>query len=55
VKYKCIVCGKITEREEHCSLPGEKYSGVSFVDNDVVNIISCAFSAVLATALVLVI
>ena len=53
VKYRCTVCDKITEREEHCSLPTEKHSGISFVDNDVVNIISCAFSAVLATALVL--
>ena len=55
VKYKCVVCGKITEREEHCSLPSEKHSGVSSVDNDVVNILSCAFSAVLATALILLI
>ena len=55
VKYKCSVCGKITEREEHCSLPTKKYSGVSYIDNDVVNILSCAFSAILATILVILI
>ena len=55
VKYKCCACGKITEREEHCSLPTKKYSGVSYIDNDVVNILSCAFSAILATILVILI
>ena len=53
VKYKCSACGIITEREEHCSLPTERHSGVSYVDNDVVNILSSAFSAVLATILVI--
>lgn len=55
VKYKCSVCGKITEREEHCDIATEKYSGVSYIDNDVVNVLSCAFSAILATILVILI
>lgn len=50
-KYRCSVCGCLTEREEHCDTPAAKCYGVSFVDNDVVNIISSAFSAVLATVL----
>ena len=50
-KYKCKVCGVMTEKEEHCSKPAELISGFAAIDNDVVNIISCAFSAVVATAL----
>ena len=53
VKYKCKVCGKITECEEHCDLSCEIHSGYSVIDNDIVNMISCAFAAILATALAL--
>ncbi len=55
VKYECPTCGKITEREEHCAVSTKKYSGVSYIDNDVVNVLSCAFSAILATILVILI
>ncbi len=48
VKYKCSLCGKITEKEIHCSKKTVKHSGLSFVDNDVVNFASCAFSAVVS-------
>lgn len=51
IKYKCESCGKITEREVHCDIPTVKFSGYSVIDNDVVNMISCAVSAILATAL----
>lgn len=54
IKYKCIVCGKITEREEHCDTQTVRYSGFAFIDNDIVNLLSCTFSAVLATVLVMV-
>ena len=47
-KNKCAVCGKITERDEHCGAPTERHSGLSFVDNDIVNLLSGIFSAVLA-------
>ena len=53
VKYQCHVCGKITEREEHCDTSTVKYSGVAIIDNDVVNMISCAFSAILATIILI--
>lgn len=53
VKYKCRVCGKITEREVHCLVPADIHSGYSIIDNDVVNMISCAAAAILATALTL--
>jgi len=55
VKYRCKVCGEITEREVHCKKVAEKYSGFEFFDNDVVNFISGAFSAILAAMLYIVI
>ena len=53
VKYKCSVCGCVTEKQEHCGNNTRKHSGCTYVDNDVVNMASCIFSAILATALVL--
>lgn len=53
IKYKCSVCGKITERELHCGKRTKKFSGFEFFDNDVVNLLSGAFSAVLACAVCL--
>ena len=55
VKYRCKACGKLTEREWHCQKKCEKASGFEFFDNDVVNLFSGAFAAILATALVLMI
>lgn len=49
IKYQCRVCGEITERELHCNKRTEKYSGFAFFDNDVVNLMSGLFSALLAT------
>lgn len=54
VKYICESCGTVTEREQHCGAPTVKLSGVSFIDNDLVNIFSAAFSAIVATALVII-
>lgn len=54
VKYKCVKCAEITESEEHCGLPTVRYSGLPVIDNDLVNFISCASSAVISTALTLV-
>ena len=48
VKYKCCVCSEITEREVHCNKRTKRVSGVEFFDNDVVNLFSGAFSAILA-------
>ena len=54
IKYRCTECGKITEREEHCDTRTVRYSGFAFIDNDIVNLLSCTFSAILATVLVMV-
>lgn len=53
VKYKCTVCGKITEKTIHCDKPTDKHSGFAFVDNDLVNLSSGFFSAVLAVLILI--
>jgi uncharacterized protein (TIGR00297 family) len=45
VKYKCNLCGKITEKKTHCGELTERYSGVTFMDNNLVNLFGTAFSA----------
>ena len=51
VKYRCLECSKILEKEEHCGLKCDKYSGFAFFDNDVVNFVSGLFTAVAAALL----
>ena len=51
VKYKCTVCGEITEREMHCKKNTKKCSGFEFFDNDVVNLLSSLFASILAIIL----
>jgi len=55
VKYKCYECGIITEKEEHCGKVTEKYRGLRFVNNDVVNFSSTVFAAALGALLFIVI
>ncbi len=42
-KFRCKVCGKITESRIHCNVPTILSSGIGFIDNEAVNI-SCAIS-----------
>lgn len=51
VKYRCKLCGKLTEAKEHCGIPSIYQSGVRFFDNDTVNLVSGIFAAALAAAL----
>ena len=55
VKYKCTVCGSLTEREWHCEKPTKQVSGYRFFDNDVVNITSAVFSAAVSILMFLLI
>ena len=55
VKYKCSACGMIVEREEHCGQKTKKYSGVSFINNDTVNLLGTLFSALIASLLFVII
>lgn len=48
VKYRCPVCGALTERDRHCGIPGRVERGWRRVNNDTVNLLSNLFTAVLA-------
>jgi uncharacterized protein (TIGR00297 family) len=50
-KYKCRICGKITEKGVHCGESTNIYSGLAFIDNDCVNLLSGIFAAVMAGVL----
>jgi uncharacterized membrane protein len=51
-KYECSVCGKTVEESIHCGKSAKKTSGISFVDNNVVNFLSTAFSSALAILMI---
>lgn len=54
-KNKCTVCGKITEKSIHCGEATEHHSGLSFIDNDAVNMLSGIFAACVAALIFLLI
>jgi uncharacterized membrane protein len=39
-KYRCAVCGAETEKEEHCGATTQLVGGLSFINNDTVNLAS---------------
>lgn len=47
IKFRCQVCNKITEEAYHCGIRTVRHSGISFVDNNVVNFLSTLFAAIL--------
>ncbi len=55
VKYRCPVCGTLTEKQTHCDNPTARECGLSFVDNDVVNITSGFITALIAFVLAMLI
>ena len=52
IKYKCNICGRIVEREEHCGEKTIKYSGFSVVTNDTVNFLGTLFASSLVGVLI---
>ena len=40
VKYQCKKCGEITEKKIHCEMPTEYKSGISILNNGMVNFLS---------------
>jgi len=40
VQFKCVSCNSITERQTHCNEPAVKNSGISWINNDLVNLFS---------------
>ena len=51
VKYRCGVCGKLTEKPVHCGVPGAPESGVRWMTNDAVNLCNNLLGALAALAL----
>ncbi len=47
VKYRCDICGKITEKTEHCGVNTKQVQGINVIDNDIVNLMSNGFSVLL--------
>jgi uncharacterized membrane protein len=47
VKYICTVCGKLTEKQNHCHNRGLKMKKFSFLNNDGVNFLSIALATML--------
>lgn len=43
-QYRCVECGKITEKEIHCSEETKLQSGFSWLNNDGVNALSALFA-----------
>ncbi len=47
-QYECSICTKVTEKRIHCNCPANLTKGYSFIDNNLVNLGSTAFGAVVA-------
>jgi len=50
-KYRCNVCGKLTESSHHCGKAAEKIAGIRMIDTHAVNLISTTIGALTAIAL----
>lgn len=48
VKYICTKCNKITENKEHCNKITNYFEGVSWINNNVVNIMSSIITAIIS-------
>lgn len=50
-KYVCSVCGKATEKAEHCGARSRHIRGLRRLDNDMVNLVATFFGALVSIAL----
>lgn len=50
-KYRCAVCGGLTEKKLHCGRPGTLEKGLAFVNNDMVNFLNNLSAVILALLL----
>ena len=51
VKYRCAVCGALTEKPVHCAAPGTPERGVVWMTNDAVNLCNNLLGALAALGL----
>ena len=49
---KCTICGKITEKSQHCETKTEYFRGVKFIKNDLVNLLSITVGSVFSATFV---
>ena len=47
-KYRCVICGKLTESRVHCGMAAEMVDGISIIDTHMVNLISTILGALIA-------
>jgi len=47
-KYRCVICGKLTESRVHCGMAAEMVDGISLIDTHMVNLISIMLGALTA-------
>lgn len=50
-KFRCTVCGKLTEKTEHCSEKTEHIGGVKALDNCIVNLLSNVIACALCVGI----
>ena len=51
IKYRCTACGALTERRQHCNMPAVRASGLSWMNNNMVNLLSSLLVTAAAFAL----
>ena len=51
VKFRCPECGALTEKPNHCGVPGTPETGVRFMTNDAVNLCNNLLGALAALGL----
>jgi uncharacterized protein (TIGR00297 family) len=54
VKYRCSICGKITEKKVHHGQPANISGGIEFINNDVINFTSSFLASMIAVSIYLI-
>jgi len=52
VKYKCLSCGIVTEKKEHCKKKTMHYQGINGLSNDIVNLLTNILVASIAIIII---
>jgi len=50
-RYRCTVCGKLTESSHHCGQPARKIAGIGVINTHTVNLLSTMIGALTAITL----
>jgi uncharacterized protein (TIGR00297 family) len=52
-QFRCQICSKITESKSHCDTKAIIYQGIKSIDNDIVNIFSIIFAALITFLIII--